>query len=114
VTTAEHGKHHRLVPDEYVRRRYEEGASFPQISAETGFAPAVLSQALRRAGGVARSPAAWKIVPVDEQKLRLLHGRPGMRVPQIARELGVGEQVVRLRMKEWGLSPFPVGAPPRG
>lgn len=50
-------------------------------------------------------------VDMDDDRLRELHATPGYRVPQIAKELGVGEGSVRRRMKQLGLPSFPAGRP---
>ncbi len=58
-----------------------------------------------------RNRSRRKVVDLD--RLRELHGQPGMRVPRMAAELGVGQGVVRQRMNELGLAPFPRGFPPK-
>jgi hypothetical protein len=109
LTTAEHGREHRVIDDAEVVRLYDEGLGYKPIAALLGHHPASVLRAHRRAGGRSRSISEAKRVQVDDDRLRALHATPGFRVPQIAEALDVGQAVVRRRMRELGLPPFPPG-----
>lgn len=111
LTPEEHGRAHREVDRARACELYAAGMSQTQVAAALGVHSATLSRLLRDEGEVVRPAGTYRRVSVDEHRLRTLYETPGYRVPQIARDLGVGEAVVRRRMREMGLPSFPAGRP---
>lgn len=109
LTATEHRRRHRTIDRVEAVRRYEAGETTVVIAAGLGCSASTLSRVLRAEGVTMRHESVHKI-PVDEERLRELHGQ-GVRVPGIAAALGVPEPSVRRAMRERGLAAFPAGRP---
>jgi len=111
LSPEDHAKAHREIDRRQARDLYAQGLSQVQVAEALGVNSATISRLLRAEGERVRSAATYTRVSVDDHRLRTLYDTPGYRVPQIAKELGVGEAVVRRRMREMGLRSFPAGRP---
>lgn len=107
----EHGLERRSFDRaEAVHLYVDEGLTTVEIADRFNTESSAVYRALAKAGVEFRSPTDYR-VEIDPDTLRRLHAEPGARVRSIARRLGVGEQIVRDRMKELGLPSFPPGRP---
>lgn len=111
VSIPEHGEHHQKFDRERMLTLYESGMSTVAVAAELRINAATVSRVVREMGGQMRTISTAKRVAIDDMHLRRLHAIPNIRVPAIAEALGVGQAVVRRRMRELGLPPFTPGRP---
>lgn len=108
VDPVTHRHRHREVDDEHLSTLYSSGLTTVEVGELTGHHPAVVWKSLVRTGTPVRPPSKTS---VDDARLVELHAQ-GDRAPRIASKLGVGVAIVRRRMKELGITPYPPGRPP--
>lgn len=110
VSPEAHSREHVTYDHAEVGALYEAGKTTLEIEAMLGVHASQVSRILKARGIKARrSPRT----PVDDAELRKLYAETELRVPAMARRLGVGPGVVSRRMRELGLAPRPAGRPPQ-
>jgi hypothetical protein len=102
VSPSEHHARHRAIDHKRIAALYVGGMTSTQIAESEHINSATVSRILASEGIKARGRVR---VSVDDDALRKLRAR-GDEVSSIALALGVGEAVVRRRMKELGLPVF--------
>lgn len=112
ILKSDHSKlHHPVSVDVgFVAAQYLGGKTLPELAAEHGVDGGNLSRLLRRYGVTMRTSAESRRASVDTKRIREMHDA-GCSIGVIAREFGVGQDIIRRRCREMSLPSRPVGRP---